>query len=205
MQNVETEPQELKIERVARRSEELLDALEELLLHEGFARLTVGDMAARLRCSRRTIYELSHSKNELVLLVLSRFFERLRTEADTLIQNIDDPRRKIYEYLEVGVRAAHRMSPITVADVDKWVPSRKIWQAHIRMRVDGLRRLVEEGIERGVFRGVHAHLVAEIAFAGLSRIREPDFYNNVSMTIAEAYHEFYGLLLQALVHSDHRE
>lgn len=204
IQTVADSEAQAKVDRSSRRAEELLDALEEIILSEGFARLTVADMAARLRCSRRTIYELAPSKNELVLLVLNRFFKRIRDDAEAIIRDFDDPGRRMYEYLQVGVRAAHRMSPVTVSDIDKWVPSRKIWQAHIRMRVDGLRRLVEEGIERGVFRGVHAHLVAETMFAAISRIREPDFYHHANMTVAEAFREFYGIILEALLHGDHK-
>jgi len=204
IQNVDRPEAGEKLDRASRRTDELLDALEELIISEGFARLTVADIAARLRCSRRTIYELAPSKNELVLLVLNRFFKRIRDDAEVMTRDIDDPGRKMYEYLQVGVRAAHRMSPMTVSDIDKWVPSRKIWQAHIRMRVEGLRRLVEEGIERGVFRGVHAHLVAETVFAAISRIREPDFYHHANITVAEAFREFYGIVLAALLQADHK-
>jgi AcrR family transcriptional regulator len=186
------------IEATDTRTSELLDSLEEIVLTEGFARLTVGEMASQLRCSRRTIYELAKSKNELVLLVLERFFRKVRTDAEQAIADIDDPARRIYEYLQVGVKAAHRFSPILVRDIDKWPPSRRVWEEHIRARVDGLRQLVEDGIRQGVFRDVHAELVAETMFASINRIREPSFYNTTNLTIYDAFREFYGMILHAL-------
>jgi AcrR family transcriptional regulator len=190
------------IETTDTRTRELLDALEEIILTEGFARLTVGEMAAQLRCSRRTIYELAKSKNDLVLLVLERFFRGVRTSAEQAIVGVDDPARRIYEYLQVGVKAAHRFSSILVKDIDKWPPSRRVWEEHIRARVDGLRQLVEDGIRQGAFRDVHAELVAETMFASINRIREPSFYNNTNLTISDAFREFYGMILHALDKTD---
>ena len=55
-----------RIRRGAARREELLDELMELLLTEGFAGFTLDDLAARLRCSKRTLYALAASKEQLV-------------------------------------------------------------------------------------------------------------------------------------------
>ena len=43
------------VRRGAARREQLFDALEELLLAEGFAHFTLDDLAARLHCSKRTL------------------------------------------------------------------------------------------------------------------------------------------------------
>ena len=57
----------------SKRGSELLDALEDMVLREGFASLGVSAIANRLSCSKRTLYDLAPSKRELVLLVLDRF------------------------------------------------------------------------------------------------------------------------------------
>ena len=48
----------------ARRAE-LFDQLVALLLSEGFAHLTLDEIAARLRCSKSTLYTLAGSKEQL--------------------------------------------------------------------------------------------------------------------------------------------
>lgn len=173
--------------------------LQDIILAEGFARLSVSEIAARLGCSKRTIYELAPTKNDLVLQVIARFFETVRADAELASANCDDPARQIFEYLQVGVRAAQRLSPAAVADIDKWEPARVLWQAHIRLRVDGLRKLIERGIETGAFRDIHPVLVAEMVFAGLNRLREPDFYTSTDLKLSEAFEEYYKMLLHALV------
>ena len=62
------------VRRGAVRREQLFDALVELLLAEGFAHLTLDDLAARLRCSKRTLYALAGSKEQLVRAAVVHFF-----------------------------------------------------------------------------------------------------------------------------------
>jgi AcrR family transcriptional regulator len=173
--------------------------LQDIILADGFARLSVSEMAQRLGCSKRTIYELAPTKNDLVLNALSAFFENLRNDADLASAACTDPALRIFEYLQVGVRAAQRLGPVIITDIDKWEPARRVWQEHMRLRVDGLRLLIEQGIESGVFRDISPVLVAEMVFAGISRLREPDFYRSSDFSLSEAFQEFYRMLLFALL------
>ncbi|MCZ6772374.1 MAG: TetR/AcrR family transcriptional regulator [Proteobacteria bacterium] len=185
---------------VSNRSEEVLEALEKLILAEGFSRLNVSDIAARLSCSKRTLYELAPSKNELVLNVLDGFFRRIRHQAARATDAKMGPERQVLEYLQVGVVAAERLSAAALADIHRWEPARLIWQEHVRLRVEGLRRIIENGVKEGVFRDVRPAFVAEIVFASINRLREPDFYLSTDLTISEAFHELYGMLLKSLTH-----
>jgi AcrR family transcriptional regulator len=62
---------------LTRRQTELLDQLEALFLAEGFARFTLDDLAARLHCSKTTLYALAGSKEQLALRVVRHFFRDL--------------------------------------------------------------------------------------------------------------------------------
>lgn len=52
----------------------LFDALVALILDEGFAHLTLDDLAARLHCSKSTLYRLADSKEQLVRAATVHFF-----------------------------------------------------------------------------------------------------------------------------------
>ncbi len=182
-----------------KRSAETFEAFEALILAEGFSRLNVSEIAARLRCSKRTLYELAPSKKMLVLKALDNFFSRIRQEADHVIDNTLDPERQLYDYLHVGVCAAERLSQAVVTDIQEWEPARTLWQEHISLRVDGMGRIIENGVKAGVFREVPPAFVAEIVFASIKRFREPDFSDSTGLTISEAFHEFYEMLLHSLM------
>ena len=59
------------------RHRSILEGLEKLMRDGELAKLTIGDMATRLECSRRALYELAPSKEQLVLLVLDRVMHRI--------------------------------------------------------------------------------------------------------------------------------
>lgn len=185
--------------KIPKRSAEILGELEGLILSEGFARLSASEIAASLRCSKRTLYELAPSKKMLVLLALDKFFSRIRQEADDLSKNNLGSARLVYEYLQVGEHASERLSQILVADIAEWKPARILWQQHIRLRIDGLFQIIDNGVKEGVFRQVSPAFMAEIVFAGVNRLREPDFNDWTGLTIAEGFHELYLMLLHALI------
>ena len=182
----------------SKRGSELLDALEDMVLREGFANLGVPEIANRLSCSKRTLYDLAPSKRELVLLVLKRFFARIRCDAATACENAGDAQQRIYAYLQAGVRAAQNLSPTSVADIHRWPPARAIRQEHVRLRVEGLSLIIDNGTRSGVFRKVRPAFVAEVVFASINRLREPGFYDSTDLTISEAFDELYSMLLAAL-------
>lgn len=187
---------------INKRSAETLEALEALILAEGFSRLSVSEIAARLRCSKRTLYEFAPSKKMLVLMALDNFFSRIRQEADHMTDNTLDPERLVYEYLQVGEHASERLSQAVVADIDEWEPARTLWRKHIRLRVDGMCRIIDNGVKAGFFREVPSAFIAEVVFASINRLREPDFNDSTGLTISEAFHELYEMLLHSLMRSE---
>src|SRR6266568_1634749 len=59
------------------RERALLDELERIFFAEGFAHLSMADLAARLRVSRTTLYRLAPGKQNLVELVVDRMFNQM--------------------------------------------------------------------------------------------------------------------------------
>ena len=60
--------------RTLSRRAELFDGLVALVLAEGFSAFTLDELAARLHCSKRTLYALAGSKEQLVRAAVVHFF-----------------------------------------------------------------------------------------------------------------------------------
>src|SRR5438128_9695861 len=88
-----------------RRRNELFDALVDLFLAEGFAHLTLDEIAARLRCSKSTLYTLAGSKEQLVRAATVHFFRRATADVESGVVPAAAPRDRITAYL-AGVGAA---------------------------------------------------------------------------------------------------
>ena len=80
------------------RHREVLDELESLFLREGFSGVSVRELAAHVGCSRRTLYEVAPSKDELVLIVLDRFLHRVGRDALDAIDTTESYAEQITAY-----------------------------------------------------------------------------------------------------------
>jgi AcrR family transcriptional regulator len=180
----------------------VLAALEPLFLVEGYRRIGVAELARRLRCSRRTLYELAPTKERLFALVLERFLARIRAQGDAEAATGSDLATRIERYLAPGIRETERATPVFFADVAALPEARRLLDAHQRRRIAGIRDLVTEGIRQRVFRGIDPHLVAEVFSEAYRRVSQPDFLAASSLSMAEAYSELSHLLRHGLLHPE---
>ncbi len=179
------------------RQERLLDALENLFLDEGFRAVTVASLSKRLRCSRRSFYELAPSKEALFLRVFDRYLKRLREAGRRGSQGLE-AEEAIAAYLAPALEAARKLSTRAMGDVQSYAPARAMWDRHTRERMTGLQALIEDCVRTKVFRDVDSRLVAEVMSASLRRIGEPDFLTRAGLSYRDAVQELYGLLLRGL-------
>ena len=165
---------------------EFLNQLEQLFLKEGFSAITVGELAKRLKCSRRRLYEYSDSKEGLFLLVAERFFDGIRQDGWRRASEKSTASEKIQAYLDAGSAGATRLTDRFQQDIVDIKSGLEVYDRHQRLRVAGLREIIDDGIASGEFSGFHSYLVAEMMLLITARIREPDFQKSSGMTYAEA-------------------
>ena len=181
------------------RHRDIAEALEKVFLEEGFRDVTVGDLAARIKCSKRTLYEIAPSKQELFVLIVERWLDRIRHLGWAGALEHDDPEKRIIAYLEPGVSQSRLASRRFLKDLQSFRPAYLILEAHQRERTSVLRDIVEDGIRRGRFRKLHAPLVAEVFLAAVGRMNEPDFLENAGISFSDAFSELYDLFLRGLI------
>ena len=92
-------------ERLTTRQRQLVDELVDLFLAEGFARLTLDEVAARLGCSKRTLYALADSKEQLAVRAVRFFFKRSTDQVESAIARTRSPASKVTRYLEAVAEA----------------------------------------------------------------------------------------------------
>lgn len=194
-------PVQRRVRATTPRQERLLDALETLFLDEGFRDVTVAELARRLRCSRRSFYELAPSKDALFLRVFDRYLRRLRDAGQRGAAGLGGE-AAIAVYLAPALEAARKLSTRAMVDVQSHPPARTMWERHTRERMAGLQALIEACARAGDFRSVDAYLVAEVMSASLRRIGEPDFLARAATTYRDAVRELYSLLLRGLEKRD---
>ncbi|HQV21036.1 MAG TPA: TetR/AcrR family transcriptional regulator, partial [Gordonia sp. (in: high G+C Gram-positive bacteria)] len=82
-----------------RRRTELFDALVRLFLADGFAHLTLDEIAASLKCSKSTLYTLAGSKEQLVRAATIHFFRRATEDVEAQVAATSGARDRIIAYV----------------------------------------------------------------------------------------------------------
>lgn len=181
--------------RSAARREELLDELVALVLVEGFGAFTLDDLARRLHCSKSTLYVLAASKEQLVVAVVKRFFQRATAVVEERAAGPADHRDRISAYLLAVAEQLQPASPAFFADVAAFAPAREIYERNTRSAAARVQQLVTEGVAAGTIRPVQASFVGAAVAAVMAAIHRGDITAATGLDDAAAYRELADLVV----------
>jgi AcrR family transcriptional regulator len=185
--------------RGAARHSELFDALIDLLLAEGFAHLTLDDVAARLRCSKRTLYALAGSKEQLVRAAVVHFFERATDRVEAAVAARTDPEARLAAYLRAVADELAPASARFVDDMAAFPPAAEVYARNTEAAARRVGELIAEGVAAGAFRrDVPVSFAAEVITATMVGIQQRRVAAATGLGDAEAYEALATLLLHGL-------
>jgi AcrR family transcriptional regulator len=147
--------------RLTERQRELLDQLGHMF-DEGFADLTMAEIAARLNCSMRTLYALAPSRDELVLIVVDRNLWRIGRSAQTAIDPDMDPLDALRAYLRAAHEAVAGTTQAFAHDLEAVPAAQRLQDDHKDYLLAMTRRLLDLAVERGDIAPVDTAAVARV-------------------------------------------
>ncbi|AIJ26302.1 TetR/AcrR family transcriptional regulator [Amycolatopsis methanolica] len=180
------------------RQRALLAELEELFLVEGFVHFTLDDLAAKTHCSKSTLYALAPSKEQLAVRVVAHYFKGAADLLDERIAGIEDAREIIGVYLSGIAEYLNRASPAFMRDINDFAPARAAYELNSRAAAAKIRSFIAKGVADGVFRDVHATLIAEMAAVLVEAIQTGVVGSRTGVSDAEAFTALSELLLGGL-------
>ncbi|WP_181781563.1 TetR/AcrR family transcriptional regulator [Pseudonocardia pini] len=183
------------VRRGEARRAELEHGVLALILEEGFAHLTLDDVAARLRCSKRTLYTLARSREQLVRAAVVRFFRDATARVEQAVTD-DAP---IRSYLEAVAEELAAASPAFFDDVASFAPAAEVYERNTRAAARRIGLLIERGVADGTFRSVHAGFVADLVAAQMVRIQQREVAAATGLSDSQAYAELASLVTASLV------
>ena len=148
---------------------ELWEQLSELFLRAGFRNLTIGDLAARLSCSRRTLYSLAESRDELVRGVVEHLFDRQLRAAGDAADAAEPGVDAVMAQLSRGVLALDAGAPFV--DELRARPATAAMLASYRERERAaLAATVTRGVDAGRLATDRPEIVADVLDAAAERL-----------------------------------
>lgn len=185
----------------ARRAQ-LLDRLRDLFLAEGFAHFTLDDLAARLHCSKSTLYTLADSKEQLAVRVVGHYFKSATEFIENRVAEHADVRERVRAYLDSAAEALRPASREFIEDLAANLATRATYEANARAAAGQIRSYIREGVRQGVFREVHAAFVAEMVGLTITGIQRGDIGERTGLSDAEAFAALSKFLLNGLASTD---
>ena len=126
------------------RREDVLSSLVHLFCSEGFVDTNLNDLAARLRCSKSTLYALAPSREQLISAVVREFFRRATERVEASLVTADDPQAAVRTYLEAISVELAAGSQRFFEDLDAFAPAREIYTRNTRAAARRVQGLVHE-------------------------------------------------------------
>jgi AcrR family transcriptional regulator len=154
--------------RLTARQRQVLDELEGRVTGQGFAELTMAEIAARVNCSLRTLYGIAPSKDELVLTVVDRRLHRIGRRAIEALEADLAPLDAVRAYLRAANDA---VQPATVAfarDFSDVPGAKRLLDAHEEYVIAVTRSLLERAVAEGQIAAVDTAAFAHV-LGGLGR------------------------------------
>ncbi|MCW2840676.1 MAG: TetR family transcriptional regulator, partial [Aeromicrobium sp.] len=105
------------------RTATLLEAMIEIVLAEGFMDLQMSDLAARLNCSKSTLYAIAPSKEQLLVSIVRTFFRRATGRVEDAVDPTAPPVERIDAYLTAVATELAPASPRFFADLERFAPA----------------------------------------------------------------------------------
>jgi AcrR family transcriptional regulator len=146
---------------VERRSE-LLDQLEEIVCADGFVGLTLDDFAARLRCSKTTLYRLAPTKEQLVATVVRQFLGRAAARVEAAVADAATPPEKIAAYLTTVGREMARGSATFHEQMITEPATARFYRRSSDAAAERVGELIRDGIHEGVFHIADSEFVTQM-------------------------------------------
>jgi AcrR family transcriptional regulator len=154
--------------------QQILDAARELLVRDGYEKLSMRRVAERIDYSPTAIYLHFEDKQELVSSLCDETFARLVGELETLKEEFADPivrlRKGLERYIAFGLKHPDHYLPTFVLPLpDTMDPDQKQKAADSNgMRCFGcLRDCIADGVKARKLRKVDPDVAARAAWAGI--------------------------------------
>lgn len=177
--------------------DDLLARLTALLVADGFAEVTLDDLARELHCSKTTLYALAPSKQELVVEVVRAWFRGATARVEGRVRQ-PDPGRRVTAYLEAVAVELSGLSRRFLDDLAAFAPADAVYRRNTEAAADRIRALIADGIEAGALRPVNAAFAAEMVAATMFDIQRGRLFARLRLSDADAYAELARFVEQAL-------
>ena len=155
------------IKPISQKHNQVIDKLE-LMLEKGIPDHTMSELAAKLKVSLRTLYEIAPSKDHLIRLTVNRILIRLGKEAIATITDIISPIDKLKKYLLHANQAVGPKFKVYLQNLNDNDKSKKMIDYHEDYITSFTKELLDEAIAQKEIKKIDTQALA-LLLGGIGR------------------------------------
>lgn len=188
--------------------ERIFAACQDRFLREGFAKVSVDEIAGDLGMSKKTFYKHFTSKEDLVRQMMERFMGEVRRNVEHVLFSDKSAVEKLSEIITLIGTNASRLLPVFGQDIKKRIP--QLWK-HIedfrRQRISEIvGRLIQQGIAEGTMRpDMNTRVFLMSILATIDRIMQPHVLAEESFSVSDALEEILSIFFRGALTSKGRD
>jgi len=132
--------------------ERAIETTSEIVLKSGNLSVRMDDVAQELSVSKRTLYEIFGSKEELLVECMKRHIARMSKIIADEMGREEDVLTVFIKHLEVLIAESRERDHNKFEDMDKYPKLKKLFHEHLADMACRMRGFMELGVRQGVFR-----------------------------------------------------
>lgn len=179
------------------RTASLRDGLIRIILAEGFMDLQMSDLAARLNCSKSTLYAIAPSKEQLLVSVIRTFFRRATERVEQAVDPQAPPIERIEAYLTAVATELAPGSSAFFADLERFAPAGDIYRQNTQAAAARVQELVMDASP-----GIDPKFLGAVARTTMEAIHRGDIRSATGLDDSAAYRALAQLIVAGLA-GDH--
>ena len=163
------------VKPITAKHKQVIDKLE-LMLEKGIPDLTMSELAAKLKVSLRTLYEIAPSKDHLIRMTVNRILMKLGKEALDKIAEINSPLEKLKKYLQHVNQAVGPRFKVYLQNLGNNIQSKKMIDYHEDYIISYTKELLDDAMAQKEIKIIDAQAFA-LLLGGIGR----DFAKDVNV------------------------
>ncbi len=180
--------------------ERIIRAYQELSAHRGFSGVTVDEVAAHARVSKRTIYRYFDSKDDIIAAVVDEFLQAMEQEFDRLIKNGNSTQEILSSIIKKLVTDGKFIfGAPNLRDLQQVYPH--IWEKIDSFRTEKFMHLLsvlrEKG-EVGILLETDPRIVSAIFVAIAQSVVTPEFIIKNDLTFEDTLSQVSRIMMAAM-------
>ena len=180
------------LETTPARTAEVFRAAAELMVEQGYAGTSIGDIAQAVGMTKAGLYHHISSKQDLLYQILNHAMDELERVVSTPVRSIEDPEERLRQLIRLQIHGSVKYGlvfTVLFSEVNHLAPRQ---QEEIRGRIkdfhalirEALRELADDGRLRQLDLNIATMLIMN-AFTGIARWKHQDFTKDLEHLIQE--------------------